>query len=500
MTEISAPIPAEADAPFKRLAGHGVALGLVAVATWLAVLTDQRLAIPNLSLVFVLPVVIAAAAYGWGPALTAVVGGLLAYNFFLIEPRFSLRVNDPANVWALILLGTVAALVSGLAARLRERTLTAEKDAERALALQSLARALGGATDRSSIAAAAAEALHRLFKVRSVVVTSEGEALSASDPGIADADLEAARWAIGANLPTRAGEHPSPETRFDFWPVVTPSRLPCAIGLALSEDEDRRPAGLDGLIETVAGHLSVALERDRSERQVQSLKLDVESQRLKTSLLAAVSHDLRTPLSTIVLTLQSLRAFPETHDAATREQLLGLAEGEASRLSGLVANLLDMGRLDADAVTVRRGPVDLADLIATAIQRARLGARLEVGAVQPVQVVVDASLSESALANVLENAGKYSGPDHPVHLSSEIEGDFAVIVVEDEGPGFPGPAAAFFESFRRGVEGDGRPPGVGLGLSIAKGFLEAQGGHITAANRDDGKGARVRLYLPRAGA
>ena len=159
-----------------------------------------------------------------------------------------------------------------------------------------------------------------------------------------------------------------------------------------------------------------------------------------------------------------------------------------------------MGRLDADAVTVRRGPVDLADLIATAIQRARLGARLEVGAVQPVQLVVDASLAETALANVLENAGKYSAPDQLVRLSSEVEGDFAVIVVEDEGPGFPGPAAAFFESFRRGVEGDGRPPGVGLGLSIAKGFLEAQGGHITAANRDDGKGARVRLYLPRAGA
>lgn len=499
MSEISAPISSESEATLKRFVGHGVALGLVAVATWLAVLTDQRLAIPNLSLVFVLPVVIAAAAYGWGPALTAVVAGLLAYNFFLIAPRFSLRVSDPANVWALILLGTVAAMVSGLAARLRERTLVAEHDAERALALQSLARSLGGATDRAAIAEAAAQALQRLFKVRAVVVTAEGDALVASIPELAEADLDAARWAIGAALATRAGEHPSPEAAFDFWPVVTPSRLPCAIGLALADDEDRRPPGLEGLIETVSGHLSVALERDRSERQVQALKLDVESQRLKTSLLAAVSHDLRTPLSTIVLTLQSLRAFSDAHDTATREELLRLAEAEATRLSGLVANLLDMGRLEADAVTVRRSATDLTDLIAAAVQHVRLGERLKVETPVTAQVLVDASLAETALANVLENAGKYSGPDHPVRLSTALEGDFVVIEVEDEGPGFPGPATAFFESFRRGVEGDGRPPGVGLGLSIAKGFIEAQGGQITAANREDGKGARVRLYLPQAG-
>lgn len=497
MAEIGTPIAKENASSWGPLLGHGVALAMVLAATWLAILTEQRLAIPNLSLVFVLPVVVAAASYGWGPALTAVVAGLLAYNFFLIEPRYSMRVSDPANVWALILLGAVAAMVSGLAARLRERTLVAEKDAERAVALQGLARSLGGAADRDVIAKAAAEALQRLFNVRAVVVTGEDDALAASLPDLPEADLDAARWAIGANLRTRAGEHPAPEAAFDFWPVVTPSRLPCAIGLALAEDDDRRPPRLEGLIETVAGHLAVALERDRSERQVQSLKLDVESQRMKTSLLAAVSHDLRTPLSTIVLTLQSLRAFPDAHDAATREQLLGLAEAEATRLMGLVANLLDMGRLDADAVTVRRMPTALADIVAAAVQRARLGQRLDLGPVPAGHVLVDATLTETALANVLENAGKYSGPDHPVRVTCELDGAFAVIEVTDEGPGFPGPATAFFESFRRGVEGDGRPPGVGLGLSIAKGFLEAQGGRITAANREDRAGARVRLYLPR---
>jgi two-component system sensor histidine kinase KdpD len=207
-------------------------------------------------------------------------------------------------------------------------------------------------------------------------------------------------------------------------------------------------------------------------------------------------------LATILVTLQSLRKFARRQDAAGREELLALAESEAGRLSGMVANLLDMNRLEAGAVVPRAVPVAPAALVAEALHR--IGPALDdhpldngVTAAAP-PLLVDASLYESALANVLENAAKYSPAGAPVHIRAGQEDGQGWIEVLDEGPGFTGPVEPLFEKFARGVSGDGRPPGTGLGLSIAKGFLEAQGGRIEAANREDAKGARVRLYAPLA--
>ena len=485
---------------------YALALAMVGAATVAGYVLDGIAAIPSLSLVFVLPVVVSAAAFGWGPALTAAVAGVAAYNFFLIPPRYTLSVADPANAWALVLLLAVAAITSAVAAQSRRRALVAQAAARQAEALQDLARSLVGAADVPAVAAACAEALSRLFGARAVVLTEAGGRLGAAataggePPG--DNDIEAARWSLASRHPTRGGAYPAGEAAFDFWPVTTPARHSAVLGVAISGRDQGRPEHPERLVELVGAYLAVALDREALAREVLEARVEMAGERLKADLLAAVSHDLKTPLSTVLISLQSLRAFGDRHDPAVRDELLRLAEAETERLAGLVENLLDTGRLDAGAVRVVRRIEAANDLIAGAIAQARAalaGRRVETEAQdRAVALNVDAGLFESALAKVLENAGRYGPEGSVVRIRAGEDDGQGWVEVEDEGPGFSGAVEPLFGRFIRGVAGDGRPPGLGLGLSIARGFLAAMGGRIEAANREGAHGARVRLIVPAA--
>jgi len=486
--------------------GYAVAFGLTALATVGGILVEQTVAIPNLSLIFVLPVVIAAVAYGWGPSVFAAVGGTLCFNFFLIEPRYTLAVEDPANVWALVWLLGVAGIVSWVAAEGRRRTLEALEAAGQAEALQALARALVAAPDQAAILNAAAEALGRLFRAdAAVLVTAQsgglevGAATAGAD--LSPKDLEAAEWALAARLATRADAYPVEGGRFDFWPIVTPTRVEALLGVALGGARGR-PANPERLIGIVSGYLAVALERERYARPILAARVRAAGDQIKADLLAAVSHDLKTPLSTILFTLQSLQRFDRSHDEAARAELLAVAEAETARLSGLVGNLLEMSRIEANAVPVRLAPAQVRTLVAVALERAgqALAGRTIENATAGFDqsVMIDLTLAETALANVLENAAKYSPAGAVISVTASKQGHWAVLEVLDEGPGFPEPVEPLFEKFARGVTGDGRAPGTGLGLAVARSFLEAQGARIEAENRLERSGGRVRILLPLA--
>lgn len=498
--------PAETDGPAPAWLRYVLSLLMVGAATVLAVVVDQAVRIPNLSLVFVLPVVIAAISFGWKPAMSAAAAAVLADNFFLIAPRYTLNVADPANVWALALLLVTAAIASTVAAQSRRRALQGLEAAEQARALQTLARELAGAIDREAIARAAAQALNRLFKAPAVVLIEEGGELSlaarSGDLELTAADEEAARWVAASRLAVRAGVYPAEQARFDLWPVVTPQRRHGVIGVRLDGLADGRPEALDRMVEIVAGYLSVAIDRDDYARQALETRVHNTSERLKADLLAAVSHDLKTPLSTMLLTLQSLRRFSATHDEETRDHLLALAERETARLNGLVGKLLDMSRIDAGAIAPALTRAAPADLVAAALQRVAPFLDDSVIANQirtnAPALLADPLLFETALGAVLENAAKYSAPGSAITIRSGADRDTGWVEVLDTGPGFPGLAEPLFEKFVRGSEGDGRPPGTGLGLAIARGFLEAQGGGVSADNRHDHRGARVRLWAPLA--
>jgi len=508
MSDLAETTPIELRAErLPRGAAYGLSLAMVAAATILAVVVDHLQAIPNLSLIFVLPVVVAAVSFGWGPALAAAAAGVVAYNFFLIAPRYTLNVADPANWWALGLLLITAAILSAVAAQSRQRALEAARAGDQVAALQTLARTLVAAAGRKGAAQASAAALARVFRAPAVILLREADGLSevarAGGGGpLSEADAEAANWALATRTPTRGGAAPMDAAVYDFWPVVTPQRQEAAIGVSISLGEAGRPENPERLVEIVSGYLAVALDREAYAALVLESRVEAERERLKGELVAAVSHDLKTPLSTVLFTLQSLKKFGKAHGAKTRAELLDLAETETARLSAMVANLLDMNRLDAGAVVVRTAPIAAADLVLAALERASgalAGRKLvnEVKAGGPT-VVADAALTETALANVLQNAAKYAPDGGAVRISAGRKGDEAWIEVADEGPGFAGPIEPMFEKFSRGVEGDGRPPGTGLGLAIARGFLEAQGGRIEAQNLPGGKGARVRLTLPLA--
>jgi two-component system sensor histidine kinase KdpD len=494
-------------AALPRPIAYGLALAMTAAATVAGLLLERAAPVSSLSLLYVLPVAIAALSLGWGPAVVAVVAGVLAYNFFLLEPRYTLRVADPANVVALVLLLVIAMLLSAAAAQSRGRATRAWRAAEQAAALNALARGLVGARDVQAVASLCAEALSRLFGAPAVIWLEgeDGLMLAAVAGGAAPAapDEEAAGWSLASRSPTRGREYPVADAVFDCWPVVSAARRRACIGLRISGGDDDRPAAPERLVEIVGGYLAVALDREAYAAQAVSAEVALAGDRVRSDLLAAVSHDLKTPLATVLLSLQSLRRFSGRHDAAAREDLLRIAEEEATRLDRMVGDLLDVNRLEAGAPVVRPEPVAAADLVARAIQRvepalAGRDLRCALEAAHSL-LMVDPGLFEAALGNVLENAAKYA-PVGPIEVSAGEAPGEGWIEVRDEGDGFGGVAERMFERFGRGVAGDGRPPGMGLGLTLARGFLEAQGGRAEAGDRRDRRGAWVRLTAPLAAA
>jgi two-component system sensor histidine kinase KdpD len=256
---------AEPSARVLPVAGqYVVALLMVTAATLIAFVVDTLVAAPNLTLIYVLPVVVAATAFGWGPSLFSAVAGVLAFDFFFTQPHFSWRMASPADIWAAALLLAVAAIVTSVAASSRRRALEARRAAEQADALQSLAHRVVEARPRAELLQAAAATLHEIFRAPAVIFLQEADggllrAATAGQPEIGPADEEAARGAISAGLHTRAETYPYGETEFEFWPVAASSGGACVIGLDFTRGGRERPEAPERFIAVVAAWLAVAL-------------------------------------------------------------------------------------------------------------------------------------------------------------------------------------------------------------------------------------------------
>ena len=252
--------PAGAPPALPVVSRYGLPLLFVALATVLAFVVRHLIAAPNLTLVYVLPVIIAATQFGWGPALLSVATGVAAFDFFFTEPYYSFAITKPSDIWAAALLLVIAAIASSVAAESRRRALASAEAAERAQALQALAHVIIECRPEAEILKAAATALNRIFAAPAAVfVQGAGEveaAATAGDPSFTAADREAARGALSARVATRGETYPYDSARFDFWPVSTPEGCDCVLGVDFTHATRERPASPELFVEVIAAYLA----------------------------------------------------------------------------------------------------------------------------------------------------------------------------------------------------------------------------------------------------
>jgi two-component system sensor histidine kinase KdpD len=486
-----------------------------AAATAVGVLIDRVVALSNISLVFVVPVLVAAARHGLVPSLWVSTLSVLSYNFFFLPPLYQLTIADPSNVVALFFFMFVAVAASALGTRTRAQAEAARREARTTADLYAFSRKIAGVVELDDLLWIVVTHLARLLGAEVAVLmpgNSPQEAgrlgLTAAfppDSEFGEGDLAAARWAWQADRPAGKGTDTLPGGRWLFVPIRTSRSAIAILGIharrADTQEARELGSGERQLLEAVGNQAAVAIERVALALDIDQARLGAERERLRSSMLTSVSHDLRTPLASIIGALSSLRSHAERYDEPTRAELVGTALSEAERLDRFVGNLLDMTRLDAGAIRPALEPVEVGDLVSTTLRRAGpiLKDHAVVSTVAPglPALSLDFVLAEQALFNLLDNAAKYAAAGGRIEIVARRDGGRVEIAVRDEGPGIsPEALPHLFEKFYRADDGDRRRAGTGLGLAIARGFVEAQGGRIEARNRTDRPGAEFAVSYP----
>ena len=498
--------PARAAGPgaWGRPIGYAVSAALVGMITAIGVGVYSFGNLTNLALLYLIPVMAAATLYGLRTGLFAGILSSLAYNFFFLEPIHTFTIQDPENILTILVLLGVAVVTSQLSARVRLQADLAQRSSGQNAALASFARTLGGLSTEEELGQTLCAEVSRLLGVNAVLLLpgNEGLTLGAASPPenkLEAIEAAAANWAMDHKLPAGRGSDTLTASEWLFQPLVAGGRSLGVFGIARDDGGDPVRSDQLPLLVSFIDQAALSLERINLVAEMANVSQLKERDRLRAALLSSVSHDLRTPLTTILASASQIKA------ANVRGLDPALADGlvvEAERLNRFVANLLDMARVEAGALRLQREAVDLTDAVAAAVHdlKNRLDShpiRLEVPVDLPL-VRVDPQLLHHCLINLLDNAGKYSDAGGAITIrGTRRPGELALAII-DEGPGLAsGREKLVFETFTR-LEGSDRKGGTGLGLAIVKGFAEAMGMSVTAANRDDGKGAIFSLHFPEA--
>lgn len=500
--------PAPPPQPAARRPGPYVAAAAVgAVALAIGKLIAPLVGAGSVDLVFLLGVVLVASYGGLWPALFSTAVSLLAYNFFFLPPTWTFTIADPTNVAALVVFTIVTFLVANLAARARAEAVVARSRAAATEALYSFSRKLAAVGTIDDVLWATAYQIASMLDMRVVLLLAEdGDfAVRAGYPPedhLDEADIAAAKWAFANNQPAGRGADTLPGARRFFMPLSTGRGPIGAVGIdgdekggpLLTPDQRR-------LLDALAGQAALAIERVFLAEDVERSRRDAEADRLRQALLSSISHDLRTPLAAILGAVGTLRGYGGGLDAATRDELLATTEAEAERLNRFINNLLDMTRLEAGAIRPAAVPTDPDEIVGSLAERVAgvVSAHRFVVDVAPglPMVAVDPVLIEQALFNLVDNAAKYAPAGTTITLSARREGDTVALTVLDEGPGLGAEELErVFDKFYRVQKGDSVRAGTGLGLSISRGFVEAMGGSLAAAQRPDRPGLAFTIRLP----
>lgn len=455
----------------------------------------------NIVMLFLLTVLVVAVKLGRNAAILASVLSVLLFDLFFVPPRFSLAVSNIQYLVTFVVMLVTALTTTHFTSVLRQKASEAELREQRTRALYQLARQLAGSLTTGQVVDIAHEFLHAQLAAQSIVLLPD-ETRHGLVPAAHDGDLHVeqhlARVALDSGTLVRSDEIGGMGYASLYLPLRASMRIRGVLAVGFAGNLAEPTPETLSLLEALASLLAVALERLHYVEVAQATEVKMLTERLRSSILSALSHDLRTPLTAMVGLADSLFLIKPGLPPAALETAQALHE-QAARLAGLVANLLDMARLNAGEVTLRREWQPLEEVIGASIKL--LGNAL---AEHPVKVDLakdlpllqfDAVLVERVFCNLLENAAKYAPPQTAIELQAKRQGDVVSIAVLDRGPGFPPERRdELFDMFVRGHSTSGKP-GTGLGLAICKAIVEAHGGQIQADDRPEG-GACVSFTLP----
>jgi two-component system sensor histidine kinase KdpD len=504
---------------------YTVAVGVA--ITVLARLLSHHIDLSNLVMLYLMGVVFAAVRLGRGPGVLLSFLSVAAFDFFFVPPQLSFAVSDTQYLLTFFVMLLTSLTISHLTSNLRRQAHVASLRERRTGAMYAMTRELGGALMTEQIIEIGSRHVGEIFHAKVAILlpdSAEKVRQKVDDPNpqvtldAADLDLDIAQWVYDQQKPAGRGTDTLPASNALYLPLKAPMRTRGVLALITANADELAVPEQQRMIDTFASQIALALERVHYVEIAQDALVNMESERMRNSLLSAISHDLRTPLTSIVgfaSMLEEQRRVPETSSDNSHELVHAIHE-EALRMSGLVTNLLDMARLQAGSIRLNRQWLMLEEVVgaALAVCRRTLGAH-------PVQVRVpadlpllqlDAVLMERLLANLFENAAKYTPPGSALFISAGVEthdgkhegepdGErYVRVCVDDNGPGLPpGIPSMLFDKFTRG-EKESAKPGIGLGLAICRAIVQAHGGKIGAENRlgSDGSmaGARFWFTLP----
>lgn len=493
-----------------RTSGKRFVFGDYVVATLATVLTgviakllEHPLDIPNVSIIFLLAVLFSAVRFGLWPSLYASALSALIFNFFFINPLYTFTIASPQETLAFFMYFVVAVIASHITARMREQAEAARVREDQTRALFGLSRAIAATSGERAVAQAVAGQIAKLLQAKITILLPGNSGLHVvanepSDVALTEHDQAAAVWAFDHNQPTGNGSDTLPGIPWFFMPLQTAEHTVGVLGVESGSSLSPRRRRL---MEALADQAAVGIERARLRQHWEESRVLSETEKLRSALLSSISHDLRTPLASIIGSASSLLTYGENFEPAAKTDLLETIQEEAERLNRFVGNLLDMTRLESGKLELRRDWAEAQDMIGAAL--ARLSSissahTIEVEVAPDLPLLrVDFVLMEQVLVNLLDNAGKFSEPSTTINIRARRQREQVLIEVTDQGIGVsPAELEDIFDKFHRVRGTDRQVAGTGLGLSICRGIVEAHGGTISASTPEEGKGLTVTIRLP----
>jgi len=495
---IAGDVTGEASVPLRDYALSAL---LVAAVTAVVMPLHNVLDLTNIVMLFLLGVMFAALKFARGPVILAAVLSVASFDFFFVSPRLTFAVSDVQYVLTFVVMLAVGLLIGHLMTGLRYQLHVSRYREERANALSEMAKSLSSALTQERVAEVANQSVATAFKARAAILVltlDDHLELVAGQSGLPGLDVAIARWCLDHTEVAGAGTDTLPSAAQLYLPLRAPMRTRGVLVVEPDNPQRLMIPEQRRLLETYAALIAIALERVHFVAVAQDSLLKMESERLRNSLLSALSHDLRTPLTAMVGLSETLAASLQNKDQEDVE-LAQAIRRQALRISRQVGNLLEMAKLQSGRLALRLDWQSLEEIVGAALEGLQ-----PVIEQYPVSVALemdvplircDAVMIERVLYNLLENATKYCAPGTPVGISAALHGGEVVVEVWDKGPGLPMEnPAQLFEKFVRG-ESESNTAGVGLGLAICQSIVLAHGGRIWADNRADG-GAQFCFTLP----